>query len=215
MNWTLSPATIFAASPIVPVMVIHNLADAIPITQALAAGGIKVFEITLRTPIALEAIKLIREALPDALVGAGTVLTPEQYDAVAQAGAQFAISPGATSNLLRFGCQHSIPLIPGLATASEMMAANELGYDHVKFFPAEANGGANMLKSLSAPLSHMRFCPTGGITASNVASYLALSCVATVGGTWMLPAEAIAAQDWATITRKSQEATELVRSLRG
>lgn len=214
MSWSLSPATIFAASPIVPVMVIENLADAIPMTQALAAGGITVYEITLRTPVALDAIKLIRESLPEALVGAGTVLNPAQYDAAAKAGAQFVISPGATPNLLKYGDQHQIPLIPGIATASEIMAACELDYCHMKFFPAQANGGATMLKSLSAPLSHIRFCPTGGITAENVGDYLALDCVATVGGTWMLPAQAIKAQDWKTITQKSLEATTLVRHLR-
>ena len=215
MNWNLSPAAIFAASPLVPVMVIDDLNQAVPMTQALAAGGITVYEVTLRTPAALQAIKAIREALPDALVGAGTVLNPQQYDAAVEAGAQFVISPGCTAELLQHACQQAIPLIPGVATPSEIMTAYSLGYDHLKFFPAEANGGASALKAISAPLPQIRFCPTGGISPKNVHDYLALSCVGTVGGSWMLPADALKQDDWQRVTQLSKEAVELVKSLRG
>jgi 2-dehydro-3-deoxyphosphogluconate aldolase/(4S)-4-hydroxy-2-oxoglutarate aldolase len=215
MNWNLSPAAIFAASPLVPVMVIDDLNQAVPMTQALAAGGITVYEVTLRTPAALQAIKAIREALPDALVGAGTVLNPQQYDAAVEAGAQFVISPGCTAELLVHARQKAVPLIPGVATPSEIMAAYSLGYDHLKFFPAEANGGASALKAISAPLPQIRFCPTGGISPRNVHDYLALSCVGTVGGSWMLPADALKQDDWQRVTQLSKEAVELVKSLRG
>ncbi|MDD2343264.1 MAG: bifunctional 4-hydroxy-2-oxoglutarate aldolase/2-dehydro-3-deoxy-phosphogluconate aldolase [Tolumonas sp.] len=214
MNWNLSPAAIFAASPLVPVMVIDDLNQAVPMTQALAAGGITVYEVTLRTPAALQAIKAIREALPDALVGAGTVLNPQQYDAAVEAGAQFAISPGCTTELLQHARQQAVPLIPGVATPSEIMAAYSLGYDHLKFFPAEANGGAPALKAISAPLPQIQFCPTGGISPKNVHDYLALSCVGTVGGSWMLPADALKQGDWQRVTQLSKEAVELVKSLR-
>lgn len=215
MNWNLSPAAVFAASPLVPVMVIDDLNQAVPMTQALAAGGITVYEVTLRTPAALQAIKAIREALPNALVGAGTVLNPQQYDAAVEAGAQFVISPGCTVELLQHVRQQAVPLIPGVATPSEIMTAYSLGYDHLKFFPAEANGGAPALKAISAPLPQIRFCPTGGISPKNVHDYLALSCVGTVGGSWMLPADALKQGDWQRVTQLSKEAVELVKSLRG
>ncbi len=215
MNWNLSPAAIFAASPLVPVMVIDDLEQAVPMTQALAAGGITVYEVTLRTPAALQAIKAIREALPDALVGAGTVLNSQQYDAAVDAGAQFVISPGFTTELLQHACQQAVPLIPGVATPSEIMTAYSMGYDHLKFFPAEANGGAPALKAISAPLPQIRFCPTGGISPKNVHEYLALGCVGTVGGSWMLPTDALKQGDWQRVTQLSKEAVELVSSLRG
>lgn len=214
MNWNLSPAAIFAASPLVPVMVIDDLNQAVPMTKALAAGGITVYEVTLRTPAALQAIKAIREALPNALVGAGTVLNPQQYDAAVEAGAQFVISPGFTTELLEHARQQAVPLIPGVATPSEIMTAYSLGYDHLKFFPAEANGGAPALKAISAPLPQIQFCPTGGISPKNAHEYLALPCVATVGGSWMLPADALKQGDWQRVTQLSKEAVELVKSLR-
>lgn len=215
MSWSLTPAQVFAASPLVPVMVIERVEQAVPMAQALLAGGIGVFEVTLRTPAALAAITAIRAALPDALVGAGTVLTPAQYDAAVAAGAQFVISPGFTPALLRHAQAGAAPLIPGVATPSEVMQALELGYDHLKFFPAEANGGAPALKAISAPLSQVRFCPTGGISPANLADYLALACVATVGGSWMLPGKPVNAGEWATVTALTAEAVAQVRALRG
>ncbi len=214
MSWQIQPAAVFAASPVVPVMVIQRVEDAVPMAKALAAGGITVFEITLRTPAALDAIRAIAEALPETLVGAGTVLTPEQYDAVVAAGAKFVISPGYTRTLLEHAKKGSAPLIPGVATPSEIMTALELGYDHLKFFPAEANGGAPALKAIAAPLAQVKFCPTGGVSVKNVAEYVALGCVATVGGTWMLPVDAIEAGDWDQITALTKEAVALVNSLK-
>ena len=214
MNWTLSPATVFAASPVVPVMVINDLAHAVPMAKALAAGGITVFEITLRTPVALNAIRAIREAMPDALVGAGTILNPQQYDDAVAAGAQFIISPGFTDKLLVHAAANAVPLIPGISTPSEVMTALDLGYTHLKFFPAEANGGAPALQAISAPLAQVQFCPTGGIGPKNVAAYLALKCVATVGGSWMIPADKVKAGDWAGITALSAEAVALINDLK-
>ncbi len=214
MNWSLQPSAVFSASPVVPVMVIKNLDDALPMAQALSAGGINVFEITLRSAVALDAIKIIADAMPDTLVGAGTVISPQQYDAAVAAGAKFIISPGATVSLLKHAVQGSVPLMPGTSTPSEMMTALELGYDHLKFFPAEANGGAPVLKAISAPLPQLKFCPTGGISPKNVADYLALGCVATVGGSWMLPDQAIVAGNWDEVTRLTKEAVDLVAGLR-
>ena len=214
MNWTLSPATVFAASPVVPVMVIDDLAHAVPMAKALAAGGITVFEITLRTPVALDAIRAIREAMPDALVGAGTILNPQQYDDAVAAGAQFIISPGFTDKLLAHAAANAVPLIPGVSTPSEVMTALDLGYTHLKFFPAEANGGAPALQAISAPLAQVKFCPTGGIGPKNVAAYLALKSVATVGGSWMIPADKVKAGDWAGITALSAEAVALINGLK-
>ncbi|MGL4546287.1 MAG: bifunctional 4-hydroxy-2-oxoglutarate aldolase/2-dehydro-3-deoxy-phosphogluconate aldolase [Plesiomonas sp.] len=210
MNWTVSPADVFATSPVVPVMVINHVADAVPMAKALADGGITVFEVTLRTDAALDAIRAIADAMPEAMIGAGTVINPEQYDAAVAAGAKFIISPGCTRELLDHAKQHSTPLIPGVATPSEVMQALAQGYTHLKFFPAEANGGVTALKAIAAPLPQVRFCPTGGVSPKNVHDYLSAKCVATVGGSWMLPADAIAAHDWATITRLSAEAVALV-----
>lgn len=214
MSWILQPNEVFAASPVVPVMVIKDLKHALPMAKALAEGGINVFEITLRSDVALEAINIISEAMPDALVGAGTVLSAKQYDDALNAGAKFVISPGATTALLKHAAHGKYALIPGTATPSEMMAALALGYDHLKFFPAEANGGASALKAIAAPLTQLSFCPTGGITPKNVADYLALDCVKTVGGSWMIPNSAIESDNWQEVTRLTKEAVALVKSLR-
>ncbi|PSU52702.1 keto-deoxy-phosphogluconate aldolase, partial [Photobacterium aphoticum] len=158
MNWSLEPDAVFAASPVVPVMVVEHLDDAIPMAEALLAGGIRVFEITLRTDCALQAITAITEAMPNALVGAGTVLNTAQYDTAVAAGAKFVISPGMTPTLLTHAKHGPVPLIPGVCTPSEIMLALEHGYTHLKFFPAEANGGAAALAAIAAPLPHVRFC---------------------------------------------------------
>ncbi|MDN7127235.1 bifunctional 4-hydroxy-2-oxoglutarate aldolase/2-dehydro-3-deoxy-phosphogluconate aldolase [Pseudidiomarina sp. 1APR75-33.1] len=205
-NWTLSPDELFSMGPVVPVMVIEQLEDALPMAQALLAADIKVLEVTLRTPVALEAIQLLREELPDALVGAGTVTTPEQLQSVTAAGAQFAISPGITRELLVAGAAGSIPLLPGVATISELMQAHGLGYRHLKFFPAEAAGGTAMLKAIAGPFADVQFCPTGGIHQNNFRDYLALPNVRCVGGSWILPKTAIAAKNWPEITRLSRAA---------
>ncbi|MGY6773272.1 bifunctional 4-hydroxy-2-oxoglutarate aldolase/2-dehydro-3-deoxy-phosphogluconate aldolase [Gallibacterium sp. ZY190522] len=214
MNWNLDPKDVFNASPVIPVMVIKKLEDALPMAKALQAGGINVFEITLRSAVALDAIKLLSKEVPDALVGAGTVLSAEQYDQAVAAGAKFVISPGATPALLKHAAEREVPLIPGTATPSEMMQALELGYSYVKFFPAEINGGAAALKAISAALPQLSFCPTGGVSPKNVANYVAVNCVKTVGGSWMIPNDAVAAGDWAKVTQLTKEAVELVTSLR-
>ncbi|OBX09544.1 bifunctional 4-hydroxy-2-oxoglutarate aldolase/2-dehydro-3-deoxy-phosphogluconate aldolase [Gallibacterium genomosp. 3] len=215
MKWILQPQAVFSASPVVPVMVIKKLEDALPMAKALQAGGINVFEITLRSSVALDAIKLLSKEVPDALVGAGTVLSAEQYDQAVAAGAKFVISPGATPALLKHAVANDVALIPGTATPSEMMQALELGYDHLKFFPAEINGGAPALKAISAALPQLSFCPTGGVSPKNVANYLAVDCVKTIGGSWMIPNDAVAAGDWAKVTELTAEAVALVKSLRG
>ncbi|HIF9095404.1 TPA: bifunctional 4-hydroxy-2-oxoglutarate aldolase/2-dehydro-3-deoxy-phosphogluconate aldolase [Photobacterium damselae] len=209
-NWTIAPQDVFAISPIIPVMVIERLEDAIPMAKALMEGGISIFEITLRTPVALEAMTLIANELPQALVGAGTVLTCAQYDAAVQAGAKFAISPGMSPTLLLHAQQGTVPLIPGVATPSEIMQALELGYDHLKFFPAEAYGGAQTLKAISAPLPQVTFCPTGGINTANVIEYKMVKSVATIGGSWMLPKDLIAQGQWEEITKLTKEAVTLL-----
>ena len=196
----MKASDVFQLSPVVPVIVVNDLKHAVPMAEALMRGGIRVLEVTLRTPVALDAIKLLSERLPHAVIGAGTVTTAEQLQQVTDAGAQFAISPGMTDSLLRAGSMATIPLIPGVATVSELMQAVDSGYQHLKFFPAEAAGGVAMLKSIAGPFADVRFCPTGGIGAHNYQSYLALPNVDCVGGSWVVPADAVKTEDWQRIT---------------
>lgn len=208
-NWHLSPAHIFRLTPVVPVMVIDCLDDALPMAKALLSANIPLFEVTLRTPVALEAITLLRDAMPDAVVGAGTVTNPEELIAARNAGAQFAISPGITAELLHAGRDGNIPLIPGVATISELMQAKAFGYDHLKFFPAEAAGGCAMLKSIAGPFPNIKFCPTGGIHQNNYQEYLALPNVSCVGGSWILPKAALQAKDWQQVRVLAEKAVAL------
>lgn len=207
-NWKIQPDIILNTCPVMPVMVIQNLDDAVPLAQALVAGGIKVLEITLRTPIALEAIKLISQEVEGAIVGAGTITTPEQLTAAEQAGAVFAISPGLTPKLLTAALAGNIALIPGISTLSELMFGMEYGLDHFKFFPAEAAGGIPMLKSIAGPIPNVTFCPTGGISPENYNSYLQLSNVACVGGSWLAPADVVKAKNWLKVTDLAKQAIE-------
>lgn len=202
---------VFALAPVVPVITIARLEDALPLARALAENGLPVLEVTLRTACALEAIALIARELPHACVGAGTVLSARDLDAVAKAGARFAISPGATDTLYRAAVDCPIPLIPGIATASELMRGLEHGWQRFKFFPAESSGGVAALKGFGGPFAHVRFCPTGGIDAAKAPGYLALPNVACVGGSWMLPADALAAGDWNRIGGLAREAAALKR----
>lgn len=211
-NWKIHPKDVLNAGPVMPVMVIQNLDDAIPLAEALVAGGIRVLEITLRTPIALEAIKLIADNVKDAIVGAGTITTPEQLKAAEDAGAVFAISPGLTPKLLAAAQTGNIALIPGIATLSELMLGMEYGLDHFKFFPAEAAGGIPMLKAIAGPVPYVTFCPTGGISPENYNDYLALSNVACVGGSWLAPADAVKTKNWAKVTELAQAAIANVKS---
>ncbi|RIZ68343.1 MAG: keto-hydroxyglutarate-aldolase/keto-deoxy-phosphogluconate aldolase [Methylococcales bacterium] len=205
-NWKIQPTDVLNAGPVMPVMVIQNLEDAVPLAKALIAGGIRVLEITLRTPIALDAIRLISQEVKDAIVGAGTITTPEQLKAAEEAGAVFAISPGLTPSLLAASKTGSIALIPGIATLSELMLGMEYGLDHFKFFPAEAAGGIPMLKSIAGPVPYVTFCPTGGISPENYTAYLKLSNVACVGGSWLVPADAVKAKDWDQVTELARQA---------
>jgi 2-dehydro-3-deoxyphosphogluconate aldolase/(4S)-4-hydroxy-2-oxoglutarate aldolase len=202
---------VFARAPVIPVLTIERLEDALPLCRALADNGLPVLEVTLRTACALEAIALLARALPDACVGAGTVLSGEDLARVATAGAAFAISPGATDALYEAAKPGDVPLVPGIATASELMRGLEHGWRRFKFFPAEASGGTAALRGLAGPFPQARFCPTGGIDAGKAPAYLALPNVACVGGSWMLPADALAARDWARIGALAREAAALAR----
>jgi len=197
---------IMTSSPVIPVIVIADIDDAVPLAQALVNGGLKVLEITLRTDAGLEAIALIKQAVPEAIVGAGTVVSTDDLCRAVDAGSEFLVSPGSTSSLIDFALQQPVPLLPGVATPSEAMALLEKGISHMKFFPAQAAGGIPMLKSIAGPLPQLKFCPTGGVNAANAADFLALANVLCVGGTWMLDQELIDAKDWAGIERKAQAA---------
>jgi 2-dehydro-3-deoxyphosphogluconate aldolase/(4S)-4-hydroxy-2-oxoglutarate aldolase len=187
-------------------MVIDKLQHAVPLARALVAGGVRVLEITLRTEVAVDAIRAIRGEVSDAIVGAGTVTTAEELRAVAEAGAVFTISPGLTPELLEAANQGAIALIPGIATISELMTGIGRGYTHFKFFPAEAAGGVKTLKAIAGPFPKITFCPTGGISPANCKEYLALDNVACVGGSWLVPNDAVEREDWAKITQLAGEA---------
>lgn len=207
-NWLISSSEVFASGPVVPVLVIENVEDAVPIAKALMAGGIKVLEVTLRTPAAIDVIREIAQKVPDAIVGAGTVTNAKQLQQVTEAGAKFAISPGLTEELLQAGNEGSIALIPGIASISELMLGLDKGYSHFKFFPAEASGGVGSLKSIGGPFPDVRFCPTGGINPGNYKDYLALPNVMCCGGSWLCPDAVVKDKRWDEITRLAQTATE-------
>ena len=205
-KWKYSPEEIFAAGPVVPVLVINDVEKAVPLAKALMEGGIKVLEVTLRTPAAIDVIKRIAQEVPDSLIGAGTVTNAQQLKAVVEAGAKFAISPGMTADLLKAGMDSEIPLIPGISSTSDLMKGKDAGYTHMKFFPAEASGGVKAIKSISGPFPDVTFCPTGGIGPNNYNDYLAINNVKCVGGSWLAPDDAIESGDWARITQLAKEA---------
>jgi 2-dehydro-3-deoxyphosphogluconate aldolase/(4S)-4-hydroxy-2-oxoglutarate aldolase len=198
-------------APVVPVMVIERREDAVPLARALVKGGLPVLEITLRTPAAMDAIRAIVAEVEGAIVGSGTVLTPEQLRDSHRLGCAFAVSPGSTGRLLGAAGDHEIALLPGAATASESMALIEWGYAIQKFFPAEPAGGSAYLASLASPLPQVRFCPTGGITPEKAPSYLGLPNVITIGGSWMAPKKLVDAKDWAAIETLAREAAAISR----
>ncbi|MDQ0419156.1 2-dehydro-3-deoxyphosphogluconate aldolase/(4S)-4-hydroxy-2-oxoglutarate aldolase [Peteryoungia aggregata LMG 23059] len=195
--------------PVVPVLIIEDAKTAVPLARALVAGGLKAIEITLRTDAALEAVRLVAQEVEGAVVGAGTILNAAHYAAAVDAGSQFIVSPGTTQELLDVARDSDIPLLPGAATASEVMALREEGYKVLKFFPAEQAGGAAYLKALSSPLAGTLFCPTGGISLKNAMDYLSLPNVVCVGGSWVAPKELVSAGDWAGITKLASEACAL------
>ncbi|WP_163648350.1 bifunctional 4-hydroxy-2-oxoglutarate aldolase/2-dehydro-3-deoxy-phosphogluconate aldolase [Modicisalibacter sp. 'Wilcox'] len=193
---------------VIPVLTIERLEDAVPLGRALVEGGLPVLEITLRTDCALAAIARMREALPGASIGAGTVLTPAQYRQAEQVGVDFVVTPGATEALYRYGVSSPVPMLPGVATISELMTGWQFGYRRFKFFPAEASGGAPAIKAFGGPIPEARFCPTGGITPDNAEDYLKLPNVMCVGGSWVTPKKLIEAEDWAGIKALAREAAE-------
>jgi 2-dehydro-3-deoxyphosphogluconate aldolase / (4S)-4-hydroxy-2-oxoglutarate aldolase len=195
--------------PVVPVLVIDDVKSAVHLARALVAGGLKAIEITMRTPAALDAIRAVADEVEGAVAGAGTILNPHQWDQAVAAGSQFIVSPGTTRRLLDHVKDSPIPLLPGSATASEVMALRDEGYQVLKFFPAEQAGGAAMLKSFSSPLAGTLFCPTGGISLKNAKDYLSLPNVVCVGGSWVAPKDLIDAGDWAGITKLAAEACAL------
>lgn len=196
-------------APVVPVVVLDDAADAVPLARALVAGGLPAIEVTLRTPAALDAIRAIAEEVPGAVVGAGTVITPGAVADAAAAGARFLVSPGWTDALLDAMASSGVPFLPGVSTASEVVGLLERGVHEMKFFPAEASGGTPYLTSLAGPLPQARFCPTGGITRASAGSYLTLPNVGCVGGTWMLPPDAVATRDWHRVETLAREASAL------
>ncbi|HEX5776105.1 MAG TPA: bifunctional 4-hydroxy-2-oxoglutarate aldolase/2-dehydro-3-deoxy-phosphogluconate aldolase [Caulobacteraceae bacterium] len=202
---------VMSCSPVIAVVTIHDAAHAQPLARALVAGGIPAIEITLRTPAAMAAIEAAA-GVEGAVVGGGTVLSAQDLRASAEAGAVFAVSPGATPKLLEAGRGGPIPLLPGVATASELMAGLELGYSRFKFFPAEAAGGAAVLKGLAGPFPQARFCPTGGVSLDNARDYLALPNVVCVGGSWLAPEKLMAAGDWAGVEALARTAVERLRA---
>ncbi|BCL20098.1 bifunctional 4-hydroxy-2-oxoglutarate aldolase/2-dehydro-3-deoxy-phosphogluconate aldolase [Streptomyces tuirus] len=203
------PASVLDLAPVVPVVVIEDAADAVPLARALVAGGLPAIEVTLRTPAALEAIREIAREVPGAVVGAGTVIRPAQVAEAVAAGSRFLVSPGWTDGLLEAMRASGVPFLPGVSTASEVVALLERGVREMKFFPAQAAGGTAYLKSLSGPLPQARFCPTGGIGPASAPDYLALPNVGCVGGSWMLPQDALAARDWGRVEELARAAAGL------
>jgi 2-dehydro-3-deoxyphosphogluconate aldolase/(4S)-4-hydroxy-2-oxoglutarate aldolase len=201
--------TVLDLAPVIPVVVLEDARDAVPLARALVAGGLRAIEVTLRTPAALDAISAIAHEVPDAVVGAGTLLNPDQVAAAEAAGARFLVSPGWTERLVDAMRGSGLPYLPGVSTVSEVLRLLERGVTDMKFFPAEAAGGAPYLKSLWSPLPQVRFCPTGGIDADRAPDYLALPNVACVGGTWMLPKEALRAKAWDQVTELAGKAAAL------
>ncbi len=198
-----------AFGPVIPVIILDRVGDAVPLARALVAGGVKVLEVTLRTPVALACIEAIAKGVPEAIVGAGTIRSADDARAASDAGARFAVSPGLTEAVASACSAVSLPLLPGVATPSEVMTARALGFSFVKLFPASVVGGVGMLKALASPFADVRFCPTGGITADTAPQYLALPNVAVVGGSWLTPADSVKKGEWAKITQLAVAAQAL------
>lgn len=201
----LTPRDVMTSTPVVPVIVVDNVEQAVNLGKALVAGGVPVLEVTLRTDAALDAIKALREQVPEAIVGAGTVCTRAQYVQAVEAGSQFIISPGMTPDLLAVGKEYDVPYLPAVATISDILLGIEYGYDHFKFFPAEINGGVKALKAFAGPLADISFCPTGGVSPANYKEYLALPNVLCVGGSWIVPKDLIEAGKWDEITALAKQ----------
>ena len=211
LSGNLTALQVMQDAPVIPVIVLHDVAHAVPMARALVAGGIRMLEVTLRTPQALACMEAIAKEVPGAVVGAGTVRSAADAAAAAKAGARFAVSPGYTKTVGQACRDHGLSLLPGVATGSEIMMTQEDGYNELKFFPAMQAGGPAMLKAWSGPFFDVKFCPTGGVTPGNALEFLSLPNVACVGGSWLVPADALAQGDWARIERLAREASQIQR----
>jgi len=200
---------VMSTSPVIPVLTVTRLEHAVPLAHALVGGGLRVLEVTLRTPVALAAIEAMRAAVPTAIVGAGTLTRVEDFAAAAQAGAQFGVTPGLTAELASAARGVSFPLLPGIMTPTELIAARSAGYSAFKLFPAQQAGGVGMLKALAGPFPDVVFCPTGGVSRQNAAEFLALPNVLCVGGSWIVPPDALSAGDWERIEALARDAASL------
>jgi len=196
--------------PVIPVIVINKVEDAVPMAEALLAGGVKVLEVTLRSPVALQAMEQIAKHVPDAILGSGTVRNLKDAQASKDVGCQFAVSPGYTTELGQFARKIGLPLLPGVSTGSEIMMANADDYYFLKLFPAVAVGGINLLKGFAGPFADVKFCPTGGVSVESAPQFLALPNVVVCGGTWLTPSDAVERKDWAHITKLAKEASAIV-----
>lgn len=205
----LTALDVMRAGPVIPVIVLHDVATAVPVAKALVAGGVRMLEVTLRTPQALACIEAIARDVPDTVVGAGTIRSAADAKAAAAAGARFGVSPGFTDSVAHACRDAQLPLLPGVATSSEVMQAREAGFEQMKFFPAMQAGGVAMLKAWQGPFFDVQFCPTGGVTPGNAAQFLALSNVVCVGGSWLVPTDAVAQKDWARITTLAWDTASL------
>ncbi|MEJ8855350.1 bifunctional 4-hydroxy-2-oxoglutarate aldolase/2-dehydro-3-deoxy-phosphogluconate aldolase [Variovorax robiniae] len=200
--------------PVIPVIVIERLSDAVPLARALVAGGIRVLEVTLRTPQGLQAIEAIANEVEGAITGVGTITHPQDFKRARKAGAVFGVSPGLTPELIAAARDSALPLLPGVMTPSDVIAARAAGYTELKLFPAQQAGGIGMLKAMAGPFPDVTFCPTGGISAATAADFLALRNVACVGGSWLTPPDAVAGKDWARISELARQACALARPAR-
>jgi len=207
----LNPLELAAHGPVIPVIVLQKLEHAVPMARALVDGGVRVLEVTLRTPVALDCMRAIGREVPEAILGAGTLRSAAEVEAAVEAGCRFGVSPGYTAEVGAACRRLGLPLLPGVATASEVMAANADGLSFLKFFPATAAGGIPMLKALAGPFPDVVFCPTGGTTLQSAPDFLALPNVKVCGGSWLTPSDALASGDWARITRLAREASALRR----
>jgi 2-dehydro-3-deoxyphosphogluconate aldolase/(4S)-4-hydroxy-2-oxoglutarate aldolase len=201
--------SIMRNGPVIPVIVIDSLEDAVPLARALVAGGVRVLELTLRTPVALRAIEAIANEVEGAIIGVGTITRPEDFDASVKAGALFGVSPGLTPELIAAARDSSLPLLPGVMTPSDVIAARAAGFTELKLFPAQQAGGVGMLKALGGPFPELSFCPTGGIGATTAPDFLALPNVVCVGGSWLTPGDAVAARDWGRISALARDTVRL------
>jgi 2-dehydro-3-deoxyphosphogluconate aldolase/(4S)-4-hydroxy-2-oxoglutarate aldolase len=200
---------VMRVGPVIPVIILDDLRQAVPLARALVAGGVRVLEITLRTAVALQAIRAIAAEVRDAIVGVGTITRPEHFAEAAAVGARFGVSPGLTPALIEAARASGLPLLPGVMTPSDVIAARSAGFTELKLFPAEQAGGIGMLKALASPFADVTFCPTGGVTPESAPRYLALANVACVGGSWLTPKDAVAAGDWGKVTTLARAAASL------